>query len=391
VHFQSKKATTLEHTAVHAQVIVGRLHGTMGYNRYLRDKNLGISSMCMTNKSESPSLHASPPSRSSFRRYGLIALLASVMLLELAQIMKMPSAPYSRKLQFENYVLQGNALIFPTGEESTSRQYTVASNNTIAKLPEIREQQPINPDNICIVTAEFSKTVEDADVLPIVEKSMRRDPPRHFAFTNLESLPVDGWERIVLTDADVPYKRMITKSRWPKFLGWMHPQLKHCQIIFYGDAYFMNPTNETFLMNMAMEIRASDVGLMQDKQPGRRDFNGPIKELQHTAAVGKLSWKAANYTIAWLQNQTDFRKRTRVYKNARFGYDPSSKRYRDFVLDFWNEYSKEVGSWRDQPYWAYFLRKHKMKPLRFPGRLQQGAKGVKGHNGHVYVRKAESK
>jgi len=284
------------------------------------------------------------------------------------------------------------AALLLTGRNSTpvASNSTIASNTTVAwnstdtKL--LGVQEPVTSDNICFVTCEFSTTVDDADQLPVVEKAMRRDPPRHFVFTNLESLPVDGWERIVVQD--LPYKRMITQSRWPKFLGWRHFKLQSCQIIFYGDAYFMNPTNETFWLHMAQQIRHSNVGIMQQQQqPGRRDLHGPIKELQHTATLGKLSWKAANYTIDWLHNQSDYRPRTRVYKNAHFGYDPHQPRYQNFVLDFWKEYSKEVGSWRDQPYWAYFLKKHGLTPLSFPGPLQFGAGGEKGHNGHVYVKK----
>jgi hypothetical protein len=139
---------------------------------------------------------------------------------------------------------------------------------------------------------------------------------------------------------------------------------------------------------MAQQIKDSDVGIMQEKQPGRRDWGGPIRELLGTAKIGKLSHEAANYTIAWLRNQTDYQHKTRVYKNALFGYDPTNERFKNMVLDFWNEYSKEVGSWRDQPYWAYFLKKHNMTPLPFPTTTypEMGSGGKKGFNGHIYVK-----
>jgi hypothetical protein len=247
----------------------------------------------------------------------------------------------------------------------------------------------IDPLKVCFVTAEFSDRVEDADILPVVQADMRTFPPRHFCFTNMEDLQAEGWEKIVLVDAELPYKRQITKSRWPKFMGWQHNRLQHCQIIFYGDAYLMNPINETIWLNMARQIKASDVGLMQNKQIGVLPNNGPIRELRRNAKSGKDSVETAKYTIAWLENQTDYnsKKQTPVYKNAQFGYNPSNPRFRNFVTEFWGEYSKEKGSWRDQSYWSYFLSRHGIVPIGFPanGHRSHGKVGKQGHNGHVYV------
>lgn len=251
--------------------------------------------------------------------------------------------------------------------------------------------ETLDPLKMCFVSAEFSERLEDADTLPVVQADMRTVPPRHFCFTNMEQLQTHGWDKIVLLDADElhKYKRQITKSRWPNFMGWQHARLEHCQIIFYGDAYLMNPVNETIGRNMVKKIKTPDVGRMQGRQPGIGPRDGPIKELTKNAVVGKDSFETANDTIAWLLNQTGYqykRTRTLVYKNAQFGYDPYNPRFRNFVTDFWKEYSKEMGSWRDQAYWAYFLSKHGMKPINFPvkGITSHGEGGKQGHNRHVY-------
>jgi hypothetical protein len=131
-------------------------------------------------------------------------------------------------------------------------------------------------------------------------------------------------------------------------------------------------------------IHNSAVGLMQEKQIGRRDWDGPVAEVSHAAAIKKDTWENANYTIKWLHNQTDYNMNTRVYKNALFGYNPKNPQFQKVVAEFWDEYSKEKGSWRDQPYWAYFLKRHGMKPLNFPVGIQMGARGTMGHNGHTY-------
>jgi hypothetical protein len=264
-------------------------------------------------------------------------------------------------------------------------------NTTIADThPPTTTLDDLDPTKMCFVTSEFSDSVEDADILPVVPDDMRTTPGRHFVFTNLEDLPALGWDKIVLQKDDAElshFQRQITRSRWPKFMGWQHAKLQHCQVIFYGDAYFMNPVNASVWMDFGRRIRASDVGLMQDKQVGRRIKDGPIRELEHAVDIKKLSWEAANYTIQWLRNRTDYQTRTRVYKNALFGYDPANAKFQAFVTEFWQEYSKEAGSWRDQPYWAYFLSRHNMRPISFPVNPPKGVRGKQGHNGHVYVQK----
>lgn len=272
--------------------------------------------------------------------------------------------------------------------QTESDEHTARTGTIHLATADEHTKKPLNPDSICFITAEFADSIEDADTLAVVDEPMRRDPPRHFVFTNLPSLQADGWEKIVLTDTDVPFRRQITKSRWPKFQGWRHARVKErCQIIFYGDAYFYNPTNETLWTLMAQQIQDSDVGLMQQKQPGRREIDGPVRELLGAVQVHKLSAEAADITIAWLRNRTDYRERTPVYKNALFGYNPASKRFQNTVFEFWNEYSKEEGSWRDQPQWAYYLSRHGMVPLDFPYTPPMAKAGRKGHNGHTYVDK----
>ena len=269
----------------------------------------------------------------------------------------------------------------------------------------------------CFVTSEFSKTLDDVDMLPSLSDPSLILPPstepylsRHFFFTNQPQLSIPtGWTRIVLLD--LPYQRCITQSRWPKFMGWTHDQLRHCRVIFYGDAYLMNPINKTAWTIMASTIvQSSSSGIMQPLQMGsnHKPIPGPVVELKKNARMGKVSWEAANITIAWLRNQSDYPRRTSrdrhgrhrhrghhpeqehhvipVYKNALFGYDTQHDQVTTMMNDFWKVYSMEQGSWRDQPYWAYFLYKHHITPIPFPIiPLPLGPPGRIGHNGHIYI------
>jgi hypothetical protein len=108
---------------------------------------------------------------------------------------------------------------------------------------------------------------------------------------------------------------------------------------------------------MARKILQSSVDLlMQAKQIGsnNKPVKGPVVELKKNGRMGKVGWEAVNATIAWPRNQSDYQRngKTPVNKNALFGYD---ERFRSMVQDFWQVYSKEMASWRDQPYWASFL------------------------------------
>jgi hypothetical protein len=216
-----------------------------------------------------------------------------------------------------------------------------------------------------------------------------------FAFTNQPEWDTPpGWTKIILERKLIKnYQRQITKSRWPKFLGWRHPRLRSCDIIFHGDAYYINPVIPSYWRRSARAIASSDGGLMQNLQVGVNTVTGSAltQELRNNAAQGKDSLEAANYTMHWLLQQKDYSINIPVYKNAIFGYDPRNHKFRKVATEFWEEYSKEQGSWRDQPLWSYFLFRNQLVPVRFPPRRNgchcppMGKAGFRGHGGHIYL------
>jgi hypothetical protein len=44
-------------------------------------------------------------------------------------------------------------------------------------------------------------------------------------------------------------------------------------------------------------------------------------------------------------------------------YDPSNPRFQQVSSFFWDRYSQELDSWRDQPLWSYSLHHFKVKPV----------------------------
>jgi hypothetical protein len=259
--------------------------------------------------------------------------------------------------------------------------------NAIKTIHRSSRRGRLEERDVCFVTAEFGDNITDMDQIP--EPEMVGGDFRYFAFTNQEDYNVPSkYAKIVLTD--LPYMRQITQSRWPKFMGWKHSKLTTCKVLFYGDAYVLNPVRRKYWIKRAVQIHMSEVGLMQGGQLGSNSETSdpPIAELERNVELGKVGGEEANITIQWLKSRPDYRpKRIKVYKNAIFGYDPSNEKFRNFVEEFWKEYSREVGSWRDQSYWAYYLYHHRLQPLAWPfsPNPPMGSKGRRGHNGHVYV------
>ena len=52
-----------------------------------------------------------------------------------------------------------------------------------------------------------------------------------------------------------------------------------------------------------------------------------------------------------------------IYENNYFVYDPNNLFVQNMTDFFWNRYSMEVDSWRDQPLWTYTLYHYKFEPL----------------------------
>jgi hypothetical protein len=347
---------------------------------------------------------------------GLWSLAALCLLYGVLQVFLFENTIIKSDKQFADFSHNTQVLVPPSRSlvlsKSSFRTTPLQQSLDLPHLPASSNEDDSSSLRLCFVTAEFSNSTQEADSLPVVDPSMRTDPPRHFVFTNLPGLEANtsiGWEKIVMPKLTQKYRRLITASRWPKFLGFSHPKLWKCQVIFYGDAYLLNPVNESAWQEMGQWIRQSEVGLMQSQQP--HNTRGIMQELTKNVRNGKASETLTEITKTWIKKQKGFKKNKRkipVYKNALFGYDPQNRKFKNMALDFWNEYSKEEGSWRDQCYWAWFLFKHKMTPLELPGEgpdvdnryssklrkrlmnsgitfLPFGALGKKGHDGHLYV------
>jgi hypothetical protein len=207
--------------------------------------------------------------------------------------------------------------------------------------------------DVCFVTALYSKSVETADRLLDVQRWHAHYPNfGFFAFTNLQDMNMRGWTQILKTD--LPYRRFITHSRWPKFMGWTLPIIQdECQAVFYMDGICSPRLGAgPLLERAAQEIADSEVGLMQYAHV---KGGGAVAEFQRVLNVKKDLPDNVIASLQWLNSQSDFRSNCTLYENRIFGYNPRSPTFQKAAQFLWDHYSLEQDSWRDQPLWCYVL------------------------------------
>jgi len=185
----------------------------------------------------------------------------------------------------------------------------------------------------------------------------------------MKDLETPGWIKIV---RNFEFKRFITQSRWPKFLAWKEPVIQSCRIVFYMDGYVTpSPENKTDILKVAKSIQTSEIGMAQNPASTRKRFENHtlIDELKYIIRTEKDIFPNINATAKWLRDQPDFweRNQCQVYDNCLIGYDPRNPHFQRATTYFWDLYSSEEYTWRDQPFWCFTLNKFGYKPLLIGG------------------------
>jgi len=221
---------------------------------------------------------------------------------------------------------------------------------------------------------------------------------QYILFTNLDDLPAIGWKKVVMPDLQksLNVNRTITQSRWAKFLPWKHNEtLESCPVIFFTDGYTRpkNSYNVSALFRQAAKsIKAHEFGLAQYPKTG-----ATIEQWgRYIVADRKDSKSNVRRTIKWMEKQDDYilrKNKQIVYLNRHIGIDPHNPNFQRLSQYFWDEYSKEEGTFRDQLLWAYAVDKFGAKPLNLneiagsKDTLFEKLVENMGYNGHYYVNK----
>lgn len=242
---------------------------------------------------------------------------------------------------------------------------------------------------VCFVTSVYSASTKNSDRPPDVNEIRSANPTfRFFAFSNLSGLDAPGWT--IIHKNFTNYRRFITQSRWAKFMGWQNPEVHKCQAVFYMDG-FCGPKlkHSERYKNLSLAIHESDCGLFQNPHEVAK---GPLHELDRVLVRDKDIEKNVRATKAYLLAQPDFRPEAQLYANHYIGYDPKNPKFQEAASFFWEVYSREEGSWRDQPLWGYVLDHFRIKPARlgtFKALFKEYFKRM-GHAGHRYNEKADA-
>lgn len=249
---------------------------------------------------------------------------------------------------------------------------------------------PIPPKTTCFVTASYAKTLKSMDNMIHVKNTSPYF--KFFMFTNWndDQWKTPGWIKITTA---FNYTRSITHSRYGKFLGWKYDQIRDgCDAVYYMDSNIQLKANQSTWMEMSASISSKEPGLMQIKHQQNR--SGIFDEF---AAITK--WKkdyAENIqkSMDWLSAQPDFVNDIPIYMNQLFGYNPKSPTYQKLSQGFWDHYSQEKDSWRDQPLWAFMVHRYNVTPLAFPEtnykRIWKVPNRVNfGHHDHRYTSEAD--
>ena len=250
-------------------------------------------------------------------------------------------------------------------KETKGNQYVASK---APKRSDLTTSVSVTPTDICFVTSLFSnnpKLIEREGPYPITNYTNKDSLLKYFYFTNVQDLPTNGWEIVVMKGMEKSLGRFVTQSRWPKFMGFRHYKLQKCKGIIYSDAN-RPPKNLGIniwegLVNQVLNSRS---GIMQDKRPSKET----IFQEMHSIVQRKKD-VAANIDTSkkWFLDQDDFHDEARGWWNMALVIDPANVQMQELFTTLWAHYSNEEGSWRDQPLYRYLVDKFDVEPLPLPG------------------------
>jgi hypothetical protein len=184
--------------------------------------------------------------------------------------------------------------------------------------------EPENPFDGCFVTSVFGISVEHSDrIVDVTELRTKYTNYEFIMFTNLVDLDAEfkSWRKVL--HLDTRKTRMITQSRYPKFLAWKETFIqKYCPVVFYMDATLTPSGSLDEFTQLKDQLLQFEEGLSQ--RPHGNTFE---KELNAIVRYGKDTREHTDLTREWVHSQPDYRlwnQSAHVYLNRFFGEEISS-------------------------------------------------------------------
>lgn len=233
--------------------------------------------------------------------------------------------------------------------------------------------------NICFITSIFSK---DGKKMPDVPNKFKTNPKYdYYCFTNLEPDKFNtSWKVIKINTKD--FKTTTAQSRYPKFMAWSFLKdfiEKDYDVIFYCDGY-CSPRIDVNWDAISFMIKNSELGFLQSRH---FSDNCPYNELSRVFEAKRDTRENIDKTIEYFK-KNKLPKECGLYENQVFGYSPKNNKCIKLLKTFWEFYSKEELTIRDQPLWSYILYSLKLKPHIFEDacKVDFPMKTLFPHTGH---------
>ena len=210
----------------------------------------------------------------------------------------------------------------------------------------------------------------------------------YFLFTNIKGLQCD-WD-VINTENIKEISEIscnIRKSRYGKFLSWdiFHQIGKNYDYIVYCDAYITPKLTDWD--NSLRKINDLDFAFMQRDHPdGNVRAGGIAQESQLIVNNGKDSYQSMSKTLSFFQNTFPSvpLQYPQYYENTVFAYKFNCEIFRKLSKEFWDIYTNEDITYRDQPLWNLLLLKNNIKPLVDNNFKLNFKENGNMYNGHVY-------
>ena len=217
---------------------------------------------------------------------------------------------------------------------------------------------------ICFISSLFG----DADKVDKPGEFERISGCDYFLYTDIEAENfATSWDVVHLENCpDVEnMQSSIRKSRYAKFLAWKILERTY-DLVVYCDAYLApNPKSSWEQINAA--VHESEFGLMQFTHGDKAVIeNGLIEEMKQIVFWDRDTAESMNATIDFFRSlapEVDLRKPGFYFENTVFAYDPQNESYQKQSAEFWEIYTQEAITYRDQPLWNFLLLKNSFVPV----------------------------
>jgi len=158
----------------------------------------------------------------------------------------------------------------------------------------------------------------------------------------------------------------IRKSRYAKFLGWelLESMGKNYDFIFYSDVHY-SPNYDSDFKSLAEKVLNNPFPFCQDLHCANHIVQGGISaECNFIVQCKKDSRESISKTVRFFKKKfKDVNLHyPKYFENTMFGYSFHSKEYRKISKDFWNIYTTEDISFRDQPLWHVLMFHNNLEP-----------------------------